>query len=49
MIKRLNKDLTHLVADYGEEKKPKDPEDEAISKLRREIEAHTKNIESCDA
>lgn len=38
-----------MVADYGEEKKPVEPEDPDIQRLKREIEAHSKNIESCDA
>lgn len=49
LIKQLNNDLTHLVEDYGEEKKPLDPDELAIQNLKKEIEAHTKNIEQFDA
>ena len=38
-----------MVADYGEEKKPVEPEDPDIARLKKEIEAHSKNIEKFDA
>ena len=47
MIKSLNNDLTHLVADYGEEKKPerkKDSRKENRSQLKVEEEVPKKAV-----
>ena len=51
-IKKLNRDLTHLVDEYGEDNKtapPMDPDDLKMEKLRKEIDGYSKNIESYDA
>jgi hypothetical protein len=42
----LNRDLTTLVADYGEDDKTTETpvDDAAIEKLKREIDGYTKNI-----